>query len=235
MLQLEKTTSGQSAPAAYTATTAMSGDVFGTLINLSGRRRVTSQRVILYAVLASMAHADALAEGRAALALFTDAHTTLIHGKGNLPGVFSDDLRQAYFGPGRADARIQEFITLAQQTLDAIESNARPAPILLDRLVKAADPMLALFNHLTLIYEQESQHHAAAVKRELADLMRNMKSISNEARMVSVNAQIVAARAGAAGNEFSVVARALSEITGKIDGLAHIALQGSGTALNNSF
>jgi hypothetical protein len=30
----------------------LSGEVFATLINLSGRRRFTSQRVVLYAVLA---------------------------------------------------------------------------------------------------------------------------------------------------------------------------------------
>ncbi|HZX25792.1 MAG TPA: methyl-accepting chemotaxis protein, partial [Telluria sp.] len=41
----------QDAPA--TAASTLSGDLFGRLINLAGRRRFTSQRLVLHAVLAS--------------------------------------------------------------------------------------------------------------------------------------------------------------------------------------
>ena len=94
----------------------LSGDVFGALINLSGRRRFTSQRVVLYAVLASLGHEGAAATARETLALFRDAHTTLIDGKGSLPGVFGGQLRDAYFGTLHGDKTIRGFISLAEST-----------------------------------------------------------------------------------------------------------------------
>ena len=221
--QLQPPSRTGSTPAAQ-AGKAISGEVFGTLINLSGRRRVTSQRVILFAVLASMGQEDAAADAQAALALFADAHATLIDGDRTLPGVFSPALHEAYFGPLQGNKKMLEFITLAQQTLAAMRANAHPAPGLLEQLVRSANPMLALSNQITLLYEEESKRHALQVKKQLQELMTDMQSIALEARMVSVNAQIIAARAGSAGREFSVVARALSDITGKIDTLAHEAM-----------
>ena len=49
----ERNTSIAPSPAKAGAS-ELCGEVFGTLINLSGRRRFTSQRVVLYALLAGM-------------------------------------------------------------------------------------------------------------------------------------------------------------------------------------
>ena len=202
----------------------ISAEVFGTLINLSGRRRVTSQRIILFSVLASMGQEAAMGEAQAALGLFAQAHALLIDGDGTLPGVFSEALRAAYFGALQGNRKMLEFIQLAQQTQDAIRANSRPAPGLLDQLISSANPMLALSNQITLLYEDELKRHAVNAKKQMTELMTDIQAISLEARVVSVNAQIIAARAGSAGREFSVVARALSDITGKIDTLAHLAM-----------
>lgn len=99
----------------------------------------------------------------------------------------------------------------------------RSAPLLLEQLVRSANWLFALSNQITLIYEEESKRHAVQTRKQSMELMTDMQSIGLEARLVSVNAQIIAARAGSAGREFSVVARALSDITGKIDALAHAA------------
>lgn len=209
------------------ADSKLSGDVFGALINLSGRRRFTSQRVVLYAVLASMGHEGAIATARDTLGLFRDAHLTLVEGKGGLPGIFCGQLRDAYFGTLQGDRVIRQFIELAEQTLAAIVADARGAPALLDELVRSATPLLSVLNGLTLVYEEQSKRHAQTQKRQLQAMMGDIKTIAKQARMVAFNAQIVAARAGMAGKEFAVVAGTMTSITAEIDDLVHEALNGS--------
>jgi hypothetical protein len=205
----------------------LSGDILGALINLSGRRRFTSQRVVLYAVLASMGHEGAVTTARETLALFRDAHTTLIEGKGNLPGIFCEPLRVAYFGTLQGDRVIRDFIELAHGTLDAIVADAKGAPSLLEELIGKATPLLSVLNGLTLVYEEQSKRHAMQQKKQMHDLMGDIKTIARQARMVAFNAQVVAARAGDAGKEFAVVAGVMTGITGEIDDLVQEALGGS--------
>ncbi|MES2318022.1 MAG: methyl-accepting chemotaxis protein [Pseudomonadota bacterium] len=212
--------------ATMTAPASLSGDVFGALINLSGRRRFTSQRVVLYAVLASMGHDGAIDTARETLAAFRDAHLTLVEGKGNMPGIFCGQLHDAYFGTLQGDRVIREFIDLADGALTAIVADARGAPVLLDELVRSATPLLSVLNGLTLVYEEQSKRHAQAQRRQLHDMMGDIKTIAKQARMVAFNAQIVAARAGETGKEFSVVARTMTGITAEIDDLVHVALNG---------
>lgn len=214
-------------PNAPDADVKLSGDVFGALINLSGRRRFTSQRFILYAVLASMGHEGAAATARDTLALFREAHVTLMEGKGGLPGIFCDQLREAYFGALQGDRAIRDFIGLAESALDAIVGERRSAPALLDQLVRSGTPLLSVLNGLTLVYEEQSKRHAQLQKRQLQGMMGDIKTIARQARMVAFNAQIVAARAGTAGREFAVVASTMTNITGEIDDLVHQALSGS--------
>ncbi len=221
------TTTIAPAGAEVAAKVHLSGDVFGALINLSGRRRFTSQRVVLYAVLASMGHEGAVATARDTLALLRDAHLILIEGKGGLPGIFCGQLRDAYFGTLEGDRVIRDFIGLAESTLDGIVGNARGAPGLLDELVRSATPLLSVLNGLTLVYEEQSKRHAQAQRRQLQDMMGDIKTIARQARMVAFNAQIVAARAGPAGKEFAVVASTMTSVTSEIDELVRQALSSS--------
>ena len=57
------------------------GELFSKSINLSGRRRFTSQRLVLYALLASQGREGALATAHDALAIFRDAHAALLDGE----------------------------------------------------------------------------------------------------------------------------------------------------------
>jgi hypothetical protein len=209
----------------------LSGEVFGRLINLSGRRRFTSQRLVLYALLAVQGREGALQVSREALAAFCEAHLQLINGQGAaLPGVFCDELRQAYFGSGAAgggDATIQAFIVLAKRVHEAIDAGSAGAPALLDQLVERGTPLLAVLNQITQVYEDLARRQAAQARKQLVDVMGEIEAISMQARIVAFNAQVVAAHAGKAGNEFSVVAGELSRITGRIDELVRDALRGA--------
>jgi hypothetical protein len=205
----------------------LSGDVFGALINLSGRRRFTSQRVVLYSVLASLGHEGADQTARDTLAAFRDAHMTLVQGKQGLPGVFCQQLQEAYFGTLQGDKVVRDFIALAENTLDAITTVSRRAPGLLDELVRSATPLLSVLNALTLVYEEQSKRHALQQRRQMQELMGDIKTIARQARMVAFNAQVVAARAGPVGKEFAVVASTMTNVTGEIDELVQTALAGS--------
>jgi hypothetical protein len=209
------------------ASPRLSGEVYGMLINLSGRRRFTSQRVVLYALLASQAREGALEMSRDTLKTFHDAHVALVDGSSQVPGVFCEELRDAYFGALEGDKIIRAFIGLAQRTLEAIQSGARGAPALLDQLVESATPLLAVLNRITQVYEDLAKRQAGLAKTQLVSVMSDIELIAKQARIVAVNAQIVAARAGTAGREFSVVAGELSQITGKIDELVRVALRNS--------
>ena len=205
----------------------LSGDVFGALINLSGRRRFTSQRMVLYSVLASLGHEGADQTARDTLAAFRDAHTTLVQGKQGLPGIFCQQLQDAYFGTLQGDKVVRDFIALAESALDAIATVSRRAPGLLDELVRSATPLLSVLNALTLVYEEQSKRHALQQRRQMQELMGDIKTIARQARMVAFNAQVVAARAGPVGKEFAVVASTMTNVTGEIDELVQTALASS--------
>lgn len=205
----------------------LSGEVFGALINLSGRRRFTSQRLVLYALLASQGHDGAAKIAREALGLFRGAHTALVRGSDTVPGIFCEEVREAYFGKLDGDAQIVYFMNLAERTLNAIEDRLRDGPALLEELVRITTPLLSVLNQITSVYEEQSKRHAVLMKKQLRGIMTDIETIAKQAKMVSFNARIVAARAGQAGKEFSVVAGVLSNITTEIDDLVRAALSGA--------
>ena len=198
----------------------LSGEVFGALINLSGRRRFTSQRLVLYAVLAAQGQPGAAETAQDALNLFRDAHHTLLNGSDTLPGIFCPELQEAYYGKADGARQIKDFIDLAQRALD--RGRAGPA---LEQLVATATPVLAVLNQLTAIYEEQSKQHAVLMKKQLRGVITDIETIARQAKMVTFNARVVAARAGHAGREFAVVAGVLSNITTEIDDMVKAALQ----------
>ncbi|MEO7580324.1 MAG: methyl-accepting chemotaxis protein [Massilia sp.] len=205
--------------------TPLSGEIFGALINLSGRRRFTSQCLVLFAVLGLHGEAGATQTARDALKLFRDAHTVLVHGDRTLPGIFCPELNDAYFGSLGADRAVLAFIDLAERALQAIDSGSAAAPELLAELTRSTTPTLAILNQLTTIYEEQSKRHAVLMKKQLRGVITDIETIAKQAKMVAFNARIVAARAGQAGKEFAVVAGVLSNITIEIDDMVRVALR----------
>lgn len=85
-------------------------------------------------------------------------------------------------------------------------------------------PLLAILHSITLVYEDESKHHANVLKKQVHHIMGDIKTIAKLPRMVHFNAQVIAARASDAGKEFAVLASVLTGITGQTDKLVQVAL-----------
>lgn len=219
MIAATKTTSPQ------TDNKQVSSETFNTLINLAGRQRMLSQRIILNAILAAQDHPGTIDVARQALALFESSHHDLVVGNQTLPGVFFDALKDILFGKELADKKIRAFIAEARDAIETIEVSKHSTAV--EVLGHQATPLVNLLNQITQVYETEARRYAKTQQKQYKDLMGNIQQIAKHARIVSVNAQIMAARAGEAGKEFSVVAGVLSGITEEIDNLIVSALASS--------
>lgn len=226
------------------------GERLSALINMAGRQRMLSQRLVLHAVLATQqqqaqrqapqatpspaqhkhtAHPQGLGKAPSALpalAVFRDtlermasSHERLAHGGGEWPGAFSDGLRQAYFAPRNADARIRDFLGLAQQVLSGLEGRRAHVDEIVQELVGEATPILELLNELTLAHEAEAALRARQERSRHQELMERLHAVAREAKVVAFNAQVAAHRAGAHGPEFGVVAARMGVITEEMEKL----------------
>jgi len=197
----------------------VSVETIGELINLSGRQRMLSQRIVLQMLLAAQGNTAALEIARTCLATFASAHTDLVEGKGRLPGAFSDALQQLYFGRPRGDARIREFIAQAKAAMDTLSASTAQNNPSLDALVAQATPMLELLQTITQAYQEEMHLCEVGLRKRQTEIADHLGRISMQANIVAMNARVSAARAGPYGREFSVITTVLADIIQEMDQL----------------
>lgn len=178
-----------------------------------------SQRIVLHVLLAARGDGLALGVARQCVTAFAHAHADLVDGNKQLPGVFSDALRQLYFGSVRADEHVREFIARATEAIGSVESGSLIAHEQVDALVVRASPLLDLLQKITLAYQSEMQGIEAAALRRQAEIAEQLGRISMQANIVALNARIAAARAGSYGREFAVITTVLSDIIKEMDQL----------------
>jgi len=224
-----------SMPTLPSSTSAAPRDSGMSLVNLAARQRMLSQRMVLQTVLAARGSDLHLKAARSTLALFADSQARLVETPRHLDAVSADIIRRVYQGPSGVRATIDQF---AQQVETALGQTERQSPRVeeaLARLVESTDSVLDALNTATTAFDQVSKAQSETLMKELAGIVASIQTVAREAKVVSFNAQVMAARAGQHGREFAVVANVLSGITNEIDGLSlqAVSLAGRSRTGNN--
>jgi len=149
-------------------------DALSTLINLAGRQRMLSQRIVLFCVLSAQGDGAALTTAQEALDLFRGSHQRLLASRERLPQDAARALQDGFFGAPAFDARAREFLRLAEDTLVAVAGGQPAARRLVGSLVARATPMLSLLNDMTQLYETLARRHALAQRQQLAALIERL-------------------------------------------------------------
>ncbi|QKO22345.1 type IV pili methyl-accepting chemotaxis transducer N-terminal domain-containing protein [Rhodoferax sp. BAB1] len=194
-----------------------------SLVNLAARQRMLSQRMILQTILAARGDAQRLAEAQRSLQIFTESQQHLLVTTGQLEAASAQKIRTTYDGVRGVGPVIETFMQLMRRTLEQIERKAPGVAESLIELVGHTDRILEALNTATTAFDDITKAKSEAMMKELAGIVGDIQSVAKEAKVVSFNAQIMAARAGQHGREFAVVANVLSDITGEIDGLTRKA------------
>lgn len=194
-----------------------------SLVNLAARQRMLSQRMILQTVLAAGGSADRLRAAQRSLQMFTESQQHLLGTVKQFEPAGARRIEETYHGPRGVGPVVQAFMQLMSKALEQIEAGNPRAAQTIDDLVDHTDRILEALNIATTAFDDVAKSRADAMMKELADIVGDIQSVAKEAKVVSFNAQVMAARAGQQGREFAVVANVLSDISSEIDGLTRKA------------
>lgn len=220
MSQDSATMSQDSVSASSKSTAAPPGMAGMSLVNLSARQRMLSQRLTLQIVLAHQGHPGQWEAARKSLQLFTESQAHLVQTARSLPEPEGRELRATYFEPMHVARTVDTFIGHAQEALQAARATSPNGQRALQRLVDSVDGVLDALNAATTAFDHLSAAKEDALMRSLRGIVGEIEAVAREAKIVSFNAQVIAARAGAVGKEFAVVANTLATISSQIDTLA---------------
>ena len=194
-----------------------------SLVNLAARQRMLSQRMILQTLLAARGDAQKFEAAQRSLQIFTESQQHLQATVHHLDKTAAEKIEAVYHGPRGVGPVITTFMQLMPRTLELIERKAPGVAESLIELVGLTDRILEALNTATTAFDDVTKAKSEAMMKELVGIVGDIQSVAKEAKVVSFNAQIMAARAGQHGREFAVVANVLSDITGEIDGLTRKA------------
>lgn len=194
-----------------------------SVVNLAARQRMLSQRMVLQTVLASSGSNLHLLAAQKTFQLFCDSHVKLLATPSNLDALSAQLVRDTYQGPRGVGPLIEDFMQQMRATLHSIERGGSFTDSL-NKLVTRTDPVLEALNTATTTFDNIAKGKASLLMKELTGIVSDIQTVAREAKVVSFNAQVMAARAGQHGREFAVVANVLSGITADIDGMSRKAI-----------
>ncbi|MDR7307707.1 type IV pili methyl-accepting chemotaxis transducer N-terminal domain-containing protein [Rhodoferax saidenbachensis] len=210
-------------PARATPTRAPAAGQISDL-NLAARQRMLSQRMVMQTLLAANGDARQLDAARSTFQLFCDSHARLLGTIQNYDVPSAQRLRAVYEGTQGVNTTIQTFIDLMRTALEHIANQSRRTTVVLESIVDSTDAVLEALNAATTAFDVVTKAKADLLFKELSGIVSDIHTIAREAKVVSFNAQVMAARAGQQGREFAVVANVLSGISTEIDGLSRKAI-----------
>ena len=194
-----------------------------SLVNLAARQRMLSQRMILQTVLAAQGDVARLQAAQRSLQIFTESQQHLLATGAQLEPASARRIAETYQGTRGVGPVVQAFMQLVRSALDQIEAASPRAVATTAELVGHTERILEALNTATTAFDDLATARSGAMMKELAGIVGDIQSVAKEAKVVSFNAQVMAARAGQHGREFAVVANVLSDITSEIDRLTRKA------------
>lgn len=201
-----------------------------SLMNIAGRQRMLSQRIVLQTVLAVQGQAEQARAARQTLELFETSQARLVQTPRQLDAASAREVQAIYHGPQGVGAAIDAFARQARTVLDLADHGSARAADALGTLVGTTDGVLKALDAATTVFDQVQRRQSEAMMNELTGIVSSIQTVAREAKVVSFNAQVMAARAASHGREFAVVANVLSGITAEIDRLSlqAVSLAGRG-------
>jgi methyl-accepting chemotaxis protein len=194
-----------------------------SLVNLAARQRMLSQRMILQTVLAASGSSSHLQAAQKTFQLFCDSQVQLRGTVTEFDAASAQLVRDTYQGPNGVGPAIEQFMQQMRSTLQCISDGVSHKSSL-NALVASTDSVLEALNTATTTFDNISKGKSTLLMKELSSIVSDIQTVAREAKVVSFNAQVMAARAGQHGREFAVVANVLSGITVEIDGMSRKAI-----------
>lgn len=182
-----------------------------------------SQRMILQTVLASQGDTARLQAAQRSLQMFAESQQHLLTTTRQLEPASASKINDTYHGTRGVGPVVQSFMQLMRTALDQIAATSPRVSATMAELVGHTDRILEALNTATTAFDDVARARSDAMMKELAGIVGDIQSVAKEAKVVSFNAQVMAARAGQHGREFAVVANVLSDITTEIDRLTRNA------------
>nr|WP_315233287.1 type IV pili methyl-accepting chemotaxis transducer N-terminal domain-containing protein [uncultured Albidiferax sp.] len=211
-------------PSSRSVTGTPSASAGISTVNLAARQRMLSQRMILQTMLASQGDKDKLQAAQRSLALFAESQQTLLQVSKTMDAPSARKVDAVYHGEQGVGATIQLFTKMVRSALEYIAQRDSRQAAAVAELVEHTDQVLEALNKATTVFDEISKTKSDSMMRELTGIVSDIQSVAREAKVVSFNALVIAARAGQFGREFAVVANVLTGITGRIDGLSREAI-----------
>jgi len=189
-----------------------------SMVNMAARQRMLSQRLALQILLAERAIAGQLEAAEASLKLFIDSHAQLMETARSVGREEGEKIADVY-GRQRVGEVVQGFTQRCQRALQSLRlPPQRRGPV--DDVYQGLDEVLKALNLATSVFDEISARREQRLMSELKGIVTDIQQVAKQAKIVSFNALVIAARAGDSGREFGVVAGTLSEISTEVDRLA---------------